>query len=45
MHYELDRAQGKNGKLVTRLIHFVAPLAESGTPITTEADVPAAPKP
>ena len=45
MHYEFDRTQGKNGKLVTRLIHFVAPLAETGTPITTEADVPAAPKP
>jgi len=45
MHYEFDRSQGKNGKLVTRLIHFVAPLAEKGTPITTEADVPVAPKP
>ena len=45
MHYEFDRTHGKNGKLVTRLIHFVAALAESGTPITTEADVPAAPKP
>ena len=45
MQYEFDRTQGKNGKLVTRLIHFVAPLAETGTPITTEADVPAAPKP
>lgn len=45
MHYEFDRTQGKNGKLVTRLIHFVAPLADSGTPITSAADVPAAPKP
>ena len=36
----IDRTQGKNGKLVTRLIHFVVPLAETGTPITTEADVP-----
>ena len=45
MHYEFDPTQGKNGKLVTRLINFVAPLAETGTPITTEADVPAAPKP
>jgi broad specificity phosphatase PhoE len=45
MHYEFDRAHGKNGKLIPKLIHFVAPLAETGTPITTEADVPAAPKP
>ena len=45
MQYEFDPMQGKHGKLVTRLIHFVAPLAEAGTPITTEADVPAAPKP
>jgi broad specificity phosphatase PhoE len=45
MHYEFDRMQGKNGKLVTRLINFVAPLTEAGTPITTEADVPATPKP
>lgn len=45
MQYEFDPTQGKNGKLVTRLIHFVAPLVEAGTPITTEADVPAAPKP
>lgn len=45
MHYEFDRTQGKNGKLMPRLVHFVAPLAETGTPITTEADVPAAPKP
>lgn len=45
MHYEFDPAAGRHGRLVTRRVHFVAPLAESGTPITTESDVPAAPKP
>jgi broad specificity phosphatase PhoE len=43
--YEFDPTRGKNGKLVLRLTNFVAPLSETGTPITAEPDVPAAPKP
>ena len=43
--YEFDSAQGRNGKLVLRMVNFVAPLEEAGAPITAEADVPAAPKP
>lgn len=42
--YEFDPMRGKNGKLVPRLINFVAPLREEGTPVTTEPDVQAAPK-
>jgi len=42
--YEFDPAAGRNGKLALRLVNFVAPLAEAGAAITTEPDVPAAPK-
>ena len=42
--YEFDPTAGKNGKLVPRLINFVAPLEEAGTPVTAEPDLPAAPK-
>jgi broad specificity phosphatase PhoE len=42
--YEFDPAQGRNGKLALRLLNFVAPLEETGTPVTAEPDVPAAPK-
>jgi len=42
--YEFDPAQGNNGKLVLRFANFVAPLVESGAPVTTAPDVPAAPK-
>jgi broad specificity phosphatase PhoE len=42
--YEFDATLGRNGKLVPRLINFVVPLLEAGTPITAEPDVPAAPK-
>jgi broad specificity phosphatase PhoE len=42
--YEFDPARGRNGKLVLRLVNFVAPLREGGTPVTAEPDVPAAPK-
>lgn len=42
--YEFDPTRGRNGKLMPRLINFVAPLQETGTPITAEPDVPAAPK-
>jgi broad specificity phosphatase PhoE len=42
--YAFDRSAGRNGKLVLDLVNFVAPLTETGTPVTTEPDVPAAPK-
>ena len=42
--YAFEPAAGRNGKLVLRLVNFVAPLTEAGAPVTTEPDVPAAPK-
>ncbi|NEX63772.1 histidine phosphatase family protein [Noviherbaspirillum galbum] len=42
--YEFDLARGRHGKLVPRLVNFVAPLRDAGTPVTVEPDVPAAPK-
>lgn len=42
--YEFDPALGKHGKLVPKLIGFVAPLIEAGAPVTAAPDVPAAPK-
>jgi broad specificity phosphatase PhoE len=42
--YEYDPHEGERGKLVLRVANFVAPLVETGTPVTTEPDVPAAPK-
>jgi broad specificity phosphatase PhoE len=42
--YEFDPARGKNGKLVPKLINFVAPLIEAGAPVTAEPDVQTAPK-
>ncbi|WP_280151074.1 histidine phosphatase family protein [Piscinibacter sp. XHJ-5] len=42
--YEFDPARGRHGKLVPRLVNFVAPLVEAGEPVTVEPDVPAAPK-
>ena len=42
--YEYDPTVGKNGKLVLRLVNFVAPLVEAGAPVTQEPDVPVAPK-
>jgi hypothetical protein len=35
---------GKRGKLVLKLFNFVAPLEATGTPVTAQKDVPAAPK-
>ncbi|MBL0727988.1 histidine phosphatase family protein [Piscinibacter sp. HJYY11] len=43
--YEYDPAQGSIGKLVPRLINFVSPLTQDGTPVTAEPDVPVAAKP
>ena len=42
--YEFDPAAGKHGKLVLRLVNFVAPLEEVGTPVTAAPDLPAGPK-
>jgi broad specificity phosphatase PhoE len=42
--YRFDPAAGKRGKLVLDLENFVAPLTETGTPVTTSKDQPAAPK-
>jgi broad specificity phosphatase PhoE len=42
--YEFDPSRGKHGKLVPRLVSFVAPLIDAGAPVTAEPDVPAAPK-
>ena len=42
--YEFDPSAGRQGKLVLRLVNFVAPLAEAGAAITTAPDIPAAPK-
>lgn len=43
--YTFDPALGKHGKLVLEQANFVAPLRDSGTPVTVQPDVPAAPKP
>jgi broad specificity phosphatase PhoE len=42
--YEFDPSRGRQGKLVPRLVNFVAPLEEAGAPVTVEPDVSAAPK-
>jgi hypothetical protein len=41
--YAFDPAAGK-GKLVLQTANFVAPLEQSGTPVTATPDQPAAPK-
>jgi broad specificity phosphatase PhoE len=38
--YEFDPTIGKRGKLVPKLVNFVAPLREQGAPITAEPDDP-----
>ena len=42
--YAFNPALGKHGKLQLDLCNFVAPLEESGTPVTDQPDMPAAPK-
>lgn len=42
--YAFDTAQGKRGKLVLEQFNFVAPLEEAGEEVTSEPDVPVAPK-
>ena len=44
MFYYFFASAVLNGKLALRLVNFVAPLAEAGATITSEPDVPAAPK-
>ena len=36
--------KARDGKLVARLVNFVAPLRDAGAPVTAAPDVPAAPK-
>ncbi|MGN6387922.1 MAG: histidine phosphatase family protein [Burkholderiaceae bacterium] len=43
--YVFDPALGRRGGMAPELLHFVAPLEETGTPVTEEPDVQAAPKP
>ncbi|HYP01980.1 MAG TPA: histidine phosphatase family protein [Pyrinomonadaceae bacterium] len=42
--YAYDPSVGKHGKLILREYNFVAPLEQEGAPVTTEKDVPVAPK-
>jgi broad specificity phosphatase PhoE len=42
--YSFDPIQGKHGRLVVRLVNFVAPLENTGIPVTVGKDVPSAPK-
>jgi broad specificity phosphatase PhoE len=42
--YAYDPAAGKRGKLVPRLVNFVAPLEDAGTQVTAAKDVPTAAK-
>lgn len=42
--YAFDPALGKRGKLAVKLVNFVAPLEDSGTPVTVDKDVPGAAK-
>ena len=42
--YEFDPRAGRAGKLLPRLVNFVAPLEEAGAAVTAAPDVPAAPK-
>jgi broad specificity phosphatase PhoE len=42
--YAFDPAAGKHGKLVLQLANFVAPLTQTGVPVTASKDQPAAPK-
>lgn len=42
--YEFDPRAGRAGKLLPRLVNFVAPLEEAGAPVTAAPDVPVAPK-
>ena len=38
--YEFDARQGSRGKLVLKLTNFIAPVLETGTPVTSAPDAP-----
>jgi broad specificity phosphatase PhoE len=42
--YRFEPTAGKHGKLMLVQANFVAPLEQSGTPVTDQPDLPAAPK-
>jgi len=42
--YRFDPQAGKHGKLALVRANFVAPLEQTGTPVTHQPDIPAAPK-
>jgi broad specificity phosphatase PhoE len=42
--YDFDPTLGRHGKLNLRCFNFVAPLEEAGEPVTTQPDVPVAPR-
>lgn len=42
--YAFDPNAGKNGKLLLQMANFVAPLTQTGVPVTAGKDQPAAPK-
>jgi broad specificity phosphatase PhoE len=42
--YAFDPQLGKRGKLALKLVNFVAPLEDTGTPVTVGKDIPAAAK-
>jgi len=42
--YRFDPTLGRKGKLALDLVNFVAPLEDTGTPVTTKPDVPVMPK-
>ena len=42
--YGFDPTIGRHGKLVLQMANFVAPLTETGVPVTASKDQPAAPK-
>ncbi len=43
--YAFDPALGRQGKLASRLVNFVQPVAQAGEPVTAAPDAPAAPGP
>lgn len=43
--YRFNPALGERGKLELELMNFIAPLEDTGIPVTVQKDMPAAPKP
>ena len=44
MSYEFDSSVGKSGKLMVKLVNFIAPLHQAGTPVTNAPDLPSTKK-